>query len=230
MTVNANSRTFLVFLGPPGSGKGTQARSLAEVMGIPQVSTGDLFRRHIRHQTELGRLAQSYIDQGDLVPDEVTIRMVEARLAEPDAAAGVILDGFPRTLAQATALDRLLAPAGGLDLAPLLVLDDGVVMRRITGRRLCPLCNAVYHIEFDPPQVAGRCDRDGAELLQRADDYPDTVHNRLYVYYKQTSPLVGYYYAKGLLVEIDGDRSPQAVQAALMTVLTERGLTNAAVR
>jgi adenylate kinase len=199
-------------------------------MGIPQVSTGDLFRRHIRHQTELGRLAQSYIDQGDLVPDEVTIRMVEARLAEPDAAAGVILDGFPRTLAQATALDRLLAPAGGLDLAPLLVLDDGVVMRRITGRRLCPLCNAVYHIEFDPPQVAGRCDRDGAELLQRADDYPDTVHNRLYVYYKQTSPLVGYYYAKGLLVEIDGDRSPQAVQAALMTVLTERGLTNAAVR
>lgn len=228
--MTANHRTFLVFLGPPGSGKGTQARILAEKLGIPQISTGDLFRHHIRNLTEVGQLVKAYLDHGELVPDELTIRMVEVRLAEPDAAAGAILDGFPRTLAQATALDSLLEAEGGLDLAPLLEVDDAVVMRRITGRRLCRKCDAVYHVEFNPPKVAGICDRDGAELCQRVDDKPDTVYNRLYVYYKQTSPLVGYYYAKGLLAEIDGSQSQEEVQAALLRVLAERGLTNSGLR
>lgn len=226
--MTANHRTFLVFLGPPGSGKGTQARSVAEVLGIPHVSTGDLFRHHIKNLTELGQMAKTYMDRGELVPDEVTIRMVEVRLAEPDAAAGAILDGFPRTLAQAAALDKLLAADGGVSLAPLLAVDDAVVMRRITGRRLCRICDAVYHIEFNPPRVPGICDLDGGELCQRVDDKPDTVYNRLYVYYKQTSPLVGYYFAKGLLAEIDGELPPREVQASLLHIFDERGLTNRA--
>lgn len=226
--MSANHRTFMVFLGPPGSGKGTQARLLSEKLAIPQISTGDLFRYHIKNLTELGRLAKLYVDQGDLVPDDLTIRMVEVRLAEPDAAAGAILDGFPRTLMQATALDRLLAADGGVALAPLLTVDDAVVMRRITGRRLCRNCDAVYHVEFNPPRIPNICDLDGGELCQRVDDRPDTVHNRLYVYYKQTSPLVGYYYAKGLLAELDGSRSQQEVQADLLAVLRQRGLANPA--
>lgn len=224
--MTSTHRIFLVLLGPPGSGKGTQARLLTEKLSMPQVSTGDLFRHHIRNLTDLGQLAKSFMDRGELVPDEVTIRMVEVRLAEPDAAAGAILDGFPRTLAQAAALDRLLEADGGVALVPLLAVDDAVVMRRITGRRLCRSCDAVYHIEFNPPSVPNICDRDGSELCQRADDKPDTVHNRLYVYYKQTSPLVGYYFAKGLLAELDGSRSQQEVQAELLDVLAERGLTN----
>lgn len=212
-------RTYLVLLGVPGAGKGTQARMLEEALGIPQISTGDLFRYNLKNETELGLLAKSYMDRGDLVPDEVTIRMVEDRLTRPDCAQGAIFDGFPRNLQQAVALDRITAAEGGIHKVPLVGLDDDDAMRRITGRRVCRSCGAVYHVDFNPPKESGKCDVDGGELYQRDDDKPDTVRNRLYVYYKQTSPLVGYYFAKGLLIEVDGAQPIDVVQAELLRQL-----------
>lgn len=212
-------RLYLVLIGVPGAGKGTQARLLEETLGIPQISTGDLFRYNLKHETELGAIAKSYIDRGDLVPDEVTIRMVEDRLQHADCIRGAIFDGFPRNLPQAVALDQLTAPHGGIRRVPLLNLEDDEAMRRITGRRVCRTCGAVYHVEFNPPKVEGVCDLDGGELYQREDDKPETVRNRLYVYYKQTAPLVGYYFAKGLLAEVDGAQSIEAVQAAILVAL-----------
>lgn len=212
-------RTYLVLLGVPGAGKGTQARLLEEMLAIPQISTGDLFRYNMKNQTELGKLAQSYMDRGDLVPDEVTIRMVEERLKREDCVRGAIFDGFPRNLVQASALDVMTEPDGGIALAPLIYLEDDEAIRRITGRRVCRSCGAVYHVDFNPPRVAGVCDLDGGELYQRADDHPDTVRNRLYVYYKQTSPLIGYYYAKGLLTQIDGSKSIEEVSSVLSALV-----------
>lgn len=209
-------RIYLVLLGVPGAGKGTQAKLLEETLGIPQISTGDLFRYNLKNQTELGKLAKSYMDRGDLVPDEVTIRMVEERLQRPDVAAGAIFDGFPRNLQQAVALDRLTAADGGIYRVPLIQIDDDEALRRITGRRSCRTCGAVYHVEFNPPKVPGKCDLDGGELYQRDDDTAETVRNRLYVYYKQTSPLVGYYFAKGLLVEINGAEPIDVVKAKVL--------------
>lgn len=222
-------RTYLVFLGVPGAGKGTQAKILAEALGIPQVSTGDIFRYNLKHETELGLLAKGYMERGELVPDEVTIRMVEDRLAQPDAAQGAILDGFPRNLTQAQALDAMTAPYGGVTAVPLIQVSDEEAMRRITGRRVCRVCGAVYHIEFNPPQQEGVCDVDGGELYQREDDKPETVRNRLYVYYKQTSPLIGYYFCKGLLVEIDGAQAIEDVQKELREVLVRKGVQAASV-
>lgn len=220
-------RTFIVFLGPPGSGKGTQARQLTDYLGLPQISTGDLFRFHLQHATDLGRLARGYMDAGELVPDGVTIRMVEERLTHADAAAGAIFDGFPRNLAQVTALEKMLAGAGGVSLAPVLVVSDAEVLRRLGGRRVCRTCGHVYHVEFSPPQQPGVCDRDGGELYQRDDDKPETIQNRLYVYYKQTSPLVGYYFARGLLAEVDGAQPPAQVQQVLRALLADRGIASA---
>ncbi len=173
-------RVFLVLLGVPGAGKGTQAKLLEELLQIPQISTGDLFRYNLKNETELGLLAKSYMDRGDLVPDEVTIRMVEERLTREDCARGAIFDGFPRNLVQATALDAITEPLGGIALVPLIGLEDDDAMRRITGRRVCRSCGAVYHIDFNPPKQEGVCDVDGGELYQRDDDKPDTVRNRLY--------------------------------------------------
>jgi adenylate kinase len=215
---------YLVMLGVPGAGKGTQARLLEEKLGIPQISTGDLFRYNLKHQTELGVLANSYMDRGELVPDEVTIRMVEERLQRDDCRAGAIFDGFPRNLSQAVALDRLTATAGGVRRVLMIHLDDEQVMRRITGRRVCRTCGAVYHVEFSPPKVADVCDLDGGELYLRDDDTPQTVQNRLYVYYKQTSPLVGYYFAKSLLAEVDGAQSVEKVQAQLMKLVAAESM------
>lgn len=212
-------RTYLVLLGVPGAGKGTQARFLEEALHIPQISTGDLFRYNLKNQTELGVLAQSYMDRGDLVPDEVTIRMVEERLKRDDCARGAIFDGFPRNLVQASALDVMTEPDGGIALAPLIYIEDDEAMRRITGRRVCRTCGAVYHVDFNPPRVAGVCDLDGGELYQRADDQPDTVRNRLYVYYKQTSPLLGYYFAKGLLAQVDGSKPIEEVASVLAALV-----------
>ncbi len=217
-------RVFLVLLGVPGAGKGTQAKLLEELLQIPQISTGDLFRYNLKNETELGLLAKSYMDRGDLVPDEVTIRMVEERLTREDCARGAIFDGFPRNLVQATALDAITEPLGGIALVPLIGLEDDDAMRRITGRRVCRSCGAVYHIDFNPPKQEGVCDVDGGELYQRDDDKPDTVRNRLYVYYKQTAPLVGYYYAKGLLAEVDGGLPIDEVQANLKAALQAKGL------
>lgn len=217
-----NRRTYFVLLGVPGAGKGTQAKMLEEHLGLPQVSTGDLFRYNLKNATPLGLLAKSYMDKGELVPDEVTIQMVEYRLGMADAAQGAILDGFPRNLLQAEALDEMTAPYGGVSLVPLITISDEEAMQRITGRRVCRACGSVYHVDFNPPSRAGVCDRDGGELYQRNDDTEETVRNRLYVYYKQTSPLIGYYYAKKLLAELDGSQSIEQVQSHLRELLAEK--------
>ncbi len=208
---------YLIFIGPPGAGKGTQAAMLEKQLGLKQVSSGDLFRENLKNQTDLGLLAKSYMDRGELVPDDVTIRMVQDRLQRPDCRRGVILDGFPRTLEQASALDAMLAGQGSkIDLAPVLNVNDDELIARLTGRRVCRNCGATYHVMFNPPRVEGVCDACSGELYQRSDDSLETVRNRLYVYYKQTSPLIGYYYAKGLTTFIDGGQAIDAVRHALL--------------
>lgn len=215
----SEARTYVVLLGVPGAGKGTQAKLLEQSTGLPQVSTGDIFRYNLKNQTELGKLAKSYMDRGDLVPDDVTIRMVEDRLQQPDCARGAIMDGFPRNLVQAAAFDKITAPFGGVRVVPLINVEDDETIRRITGRRSCRTCGAVYHVTLNPPKVEGVCDVDGGELYQRDDDKEDTVRNRLFVYYKQTSPLIGFYFAKGVLAEVDGSRSITEVQQALLALM-----------
>ncbi len=219
--MSEQKRTFVVLLGVPGAGKGTQARLLEEATGLPQISTGDIFRYNMRHNTELGQLAKSFMDKGQLVPDGVTIRMVEDRLAKPDCAKGALMDGFPRTLAQADAFEELVAPFGGVSVVPLINVDDDETISRITGRRVCRTCGAVYHLEHNPPKAAGVCDLDGGELFQRDDDREETVRNRLFVYYKQTSPLIGYFHCKKLLVELDGARPIPDVQGELRALLAK---------
>ena len=194
----------LVLVGPPGAGKGTQAQYIAEHLGIPQISTGDIFRANVSQGTPLGLEAKSYMDRGDLVPDDVTVNMVRVRLAEDDAAEGFLLDGFPRTVPQAEVLDDMLAESGTkLDVVLELVVDDDEVIRRLSGRRTCRSCNHIWHVDFDPPTVPGVCDIDGGELYQRDDDRAETIANRLDVYANATSPLVNYYAGRGLLVGID---------------------------
>jgi adenylate kinase len=217
--MSSQKRTYVVLLGVPGAGKGTQAKLLEQATGLPQISTGDIFRYNLKNQTELGVLAKSYMDRGSLVPDDVTIRMVEDRLQKPDCAKGAIMDGFPRTLAQATAFDQMVAPYGGVSVAPLINVEDDETIRRITGRRTCRTCGTVYHLIFNPPLIDNVCDKDGGELYQRDDDYEATVRNRLFVYYKQTAPLVGYFYAKGLLAEVDGSKSIEEVQTDLLALV-----------
>jgi adenylate kinase len=210
----------LVFLGPPGAGKGTQAAILARELGIPQISTGDMFRAAVRDQTPLGREAQRYMEAGQLVPDEVTIGIVEERLRADDCREGFILDGFPRTVAQAEALDRILAAAGRpLEWAVEFVIGEEEVVRRLAGRRTCPRCGAVYNVYTQPPQREGRCDRCGEPLVQREDDREETVRARLAVYRRQTAPLVDFYEAGGRLVRIDASRAPGEVTAALKEAL-----------
>lgn len=216
------SRQYIVLLGVPGAGKGTQAVRLQESLEIPQISTGDIFRYNLKNDTELGLLAKSYMDRGDLVPDDVTIRMVEDRLQMDDCNKGAILDGFPRNLSQAEAFREMVEPYGGVGVAPLVHIEDEEAISRITGRRVCRSCGAVYHIKFNPSQKEGLCDIDGGELYQREDDKPETVRNRLYVYYKQTSPLIGYYFAQGLLVEVDGSQDINDVNADLLSVVSEK--------
>lgn len=211
---------FIVMLGAPGAGKGTQARMLSEGLHVPQVSSGDIFRENLKNQTPLGVLAKTYMDKGELVPDDVTINMVMDRLSKDDAAGGVVLDGFPRTLAQAAALDKALEAKGlSIQVVPLLEVSDEALIGRLAGRRVCRNCQAMYHVEFTPPKVEGVCDKCGGELYRRADDEPDTVRNRLFVYYKQTAPLIGYYYAHGLLVSLDGDRPIEQVQGDLLAAV-----------
>ena len=207
---------YIVLLGPPASGKGTQAAQLREALELPHVASGDLFRENLKHETELGRKAKSFMDRGELVPDDITIAMVMERLSQPDCAGGALLDGFPRTIAQAEALDQALAAQGHkISLVPNIAVPDEVLVERVGGRRICRTCGESYHVQFNPPKQPGVCDKDGGELYQRDDDRPETVRKRLEVYWEQTSPLIDYYRDQGVLVEINGEQSIQAVQADL---------------
>jgi adenylate kinase len=213
---------FIVLLGPPASGKGTQAAQLREALKLPHVASGDLFRENLKDQTELGLKAKAYMDRGELVPDDVTIAMVMERLSRSDCRNGALLDGFPRTIAQAEALDRALAAQGHrISAVPYIAVPDEVLVERVAGRRICRRCGEAYHVKFNPPRQPGVCDNDGGELYQRDDDKPDTVRKRLKVYWEQTSPLIDYYRCHGTLLEIDGDQAIEAVQEELRAALAE---------
>lgn len=212
---------YIVLLGPPASGKGTQAARLREALHLPHVASGDLFRENLKNETELGLKAKGYMDRGELVPDDVTIAMVMERLSRPDCANGAILDGFPRTIAQAEALDEALARRGQqINVVPCITVPDEVLVERVSGRRLCRTCGEAYHVRFNPPRQPGICDKDGGELYQRDDDKPETVRKRLQVYREQTSPLIDYYRRRGLVVEINGDQPIDAVTADLLAAIT----------
>jgi adenylate kinase len=216
----ASDALFLVLLGGPGAGKGTQAERLAEALDIPQVSTGDLFRENLKKDTELGLLAKGYMERGELVPDEVTVGMVRERLARPDAGRGAILDGFPRTIAQAEALEKLLAELGHkLAVVPNIEVPEDVLLARLAGRWTCRKCGAMYHQLFSPPQEDGVCDRCAGQLHQRPDDTPETQKHRIVVYLEQTAPLIDYYRDKGLLVEVDGRPGIDQIQAELLEII-----------
>lgn len=194
-------------MGPPGAGKGTQAEKIVEKYGIPHISTGDMFRSAIKEGTELGKEAKSYMDNGELVPDEVTIGIVRERLAKDDASNGFLLDGFPRTIAQAEALENLLADLNSsIDHVIRIDVDTEQLVERLTGRRVCPTCGATYHVTYNPPKVEGICDNDGTELIQRDDDKPETVRKRLDVNLQNAQPLLDFYQDKGYLVSINGDQ------------------------
>jgi adenylate kinase len=208
---------YFVLFGGPGAGKGTQAQILREQYGLPHVSSGDLFRDNLKRETELGQLARQYMDKGELVPDDVTIRMMRQRLAQPDAAGGTLLDGFPRTVPQAEALDKLLGEFGGqLDAVLYVKVREPVLLERLGGRYICRGPEQhMYHLLFNPPKVAGKCDVDGTELYQRADDTPAVHAKRIKVFFDQTAPLIDFYRRRGSLVEIDGEQPIAAVTAAL---------------
>lgn len=207
----------VILLGPPGAGKGTQARRLAARWSVPQIATGDMLREAVARGTRLGLEARRYMDAGELVPDGVIIGLVRERLAQPDGQKGFVLDGFPRTVAQAEALDQLLeAEETPLDRVVLFQVTDEELVSRLTGRRVCGSCGRNYHVRFSPPRVAGRCDACGGELAQRTDDQEATVRRRLAVYARDTRPLVEYYRGRGLLTPISGIGAVDAVQADLV--------------
>lgn len=212
---------YIVMLGPPGAGKGTQAKKIAQELGLVHVSTGDLFRENLSNQTELGKLAQQYMTKGELVPDDVTVGMVEERLARPDCEKGAVLDGFPRTPAQAEALDDLLESMDAeVNSVPYIKVPDKVLIERLSGRWMSP-SGRVYHEKYNPPLVKWIDDIDGSQLYQREDDKPETVRHRIEVYNKQTAPLIAYYRDKGLLVEIDGTLGIDAVTEAILQAVEE---------
>ncbi len=208
----------LVFLGPPGAGKGTQAKKLSQEMGLKHISTGDLLREAVKNQTPLGKKAKEFMDRGELVPDELIVALIEEVMPP---GGGVILDGFPRTIAQAEALDKMLSKKGmKLDKVLLFEVSDDVVVERLSGRRVCPSCGAVYHIKFNPPKEDQICDRCGTKLIQREDDKEEVIRNRLDVYRKQTEPLIEYYKDKGILIKLDASKDIQEVYHELKKVLS----------
>jgi adenylate kinase len=211
----------VLLLGAPGSGKGTQAQLLVASFGIPQISTGDLLRQNRRERTELGMLADGLMQQGQLVPDDLVNKMVAVRLAEPDTAAGYILDGFPRTLAQAEWLDEFSAKNGCLPptVAVELRVDEEHLLRRITGRRTCATCNRIYNIYFSPPKQDELCDDDGTKLVQRADDTEEAFHKRMHVYHSQTMPVISHYERSCRFRSVGGEESVEVVSAAILTAL-----------
>jgi adenylate kinase len=207
---------FVVLMGGPGAGKGTQAKRLQTTLGLPQIATGDILRENVKNGTTLGRQAKPYMDAGELVPDAITIGMFKERLAQPDAAAGAILDGFPRTPSQSAALEGILAEMEArINIVPYIHVDPAVLLARLAGRWTCPVCGRVYHIVFNPPQTAGVCDIDGGKLYQRDDDTEETQKRRIQVYFEQTAPLLDYYRQKELLVEINGEQLVEKVEEDL---------------
>ena len=217
----------VVLLGAPGAGKGTQAALLAQHWGVAHIASGDLFRKHLGEGTELGMLAKTYMDKGELVPDDVTIRMVLERMSEPDAANGYVLDGFPRTLEQASALDAALSEKGQeIASAPLIEVDIEELVRRLAGRWICRSCQAPYHEMSNPPKDAGRCDACQGELYQRDDDKPEVVRVRLTTYERQTAPLIEYYDAQGKLTRINGQREVGQVTEDIKAAVDAVGTTS----
>lgn len=211
---------FIVLLGPPGAGKGTQAQLVSDELNLPHISSGDIFRENLKNKTELGQMAEEYISRGELVPDGITISMIKERLSRPDCESGALLDGFPRTPAQAEALDEMLTSLGSkVKAVPYIYVPDEVLIERLTGRWTCRACGHVFHEKFNPPRVTGRCDLCGSELYQREDDKVETVTQRIRVYKEQTQPLIDYYRVRGTLIEIDGSQSIEKVSAALLATL-----------
>ncbi len=214
----------LILMGPPGAGKGTQADGIVKEFSVPHISTGDMFRAAVSEGTALGLKAKGFMDAGQLVPDDVTIGIVQERLSKPDCQKGFLLDGFPRTLAQAEALETMLGKLGRpIDLVINIEVPLEDLVARLTGRYICRQCAAPYHVIFNPPQVAGRCDQCGGELYQRVDDSEATARKRLDVYLAQTAPLVEFYDQRGLLEPIDGSKSMDEVEQAICTVVRRRG-------
>ncbi len=212
----------IIMLGAPGAGKGTQAKMIAAKYNIPHISTGDIFRANIKNGTELGAKAKEYMDKGLLVPDELVVDLVIDRFKEPDCANGYVLDGFPRTIPQAEALDKALSAIGeSIDYAINVEVPDENIINRMGGRRACVGCGATYHIVYSPTKVEGKCDTCGADLIIRDDDKPETVKNRLSVYHEQTQPLIDYYNNKGVMKEVDGTVDMKDVFAAIVDILGE---------
>lgn len=211
----------LVFLGPPGSGKGTQAEMLSKMFGIPRISTGDILRDAVAGETGLGVKAKQYMDQGRLVPDEIMVAIIDQRLRQPDCSSGYILDGFPRTLAQAIALDEMLADP--IDMAIFIDVSDETVIRRLTRRRICPRCHTAYNLETDPPKRDEICDRCGTELVLRSDDDESTVRTRLQVYRKETLAVIEYYDSKGILRKVNGEGVKESVFNSIVDEVEEVG-------
>ena len=212
----------IIMLGAPGAGKGTQAKMIADKYGVPHVSTGDIFRANIKNGTELGMEAKKYMDQGLLVPDELTVKILLDRVSQPDCKNGYVLDGFPRTIPQAEVLDKALAELGeSIDYAIDVDVPDENIVKRMSGRRACVSCGATYHVVHVPPKKEGICDRCGSELILRDDDKPETVKNRLDVYHKQTQPLIDFYTKKGVLKTVDGTVDMQDVFKTIVAILGE---------
>jgi len=214
------TRTYIVLLGPPGAGKGTQAQLIAEKLNLSHISSGDIFRENLKKETELGKLAKTYMDKGELVPDDVTISMIHERLSRPDCDNGALLDGFPRTPAQASALAEMLSELdGAVKAVPYINVPEAILIERLTGRWTCRAEGHVYHEKYNPPKIAGICDEDGSELYQRDDDKAETVTRRIRVYWEQTQPLIDYYQQEGLLVEVDGTQAIEQVSKDLLAAL-----------
>jgi adenylate kinase len=212
--------TYLVLLGPPGAGKGTQAQNISKSLGLPHISSGDIFRENLKNKTELGKQAESFINRGALVPDDLTIAMIRERLSRPDCKDGALLDGFPRTPPQAEALDATLLEFGEkVDAVPYIKVDEKVLVERLSGRWTCVAKGHVFHEKYNPSREPGICDHDGSILYQREDDKPETVINRIKVYFEQTEPLIAYYRQRELLLEVDGAKPIDEVSEELLNVL-----------
>ncbi len=213
-------KKIVILLGPPGAGKGTQAKLLAGRLGLAHISSGDLFRENIKGNTKLGMDAKGYMERGELVPDALTISMIKDRISRPDCDKGIMLDGFPRTIQQATALADMLADTGDkVAVVPYISVPPEVLVERLSGRWTCPVCGSVYHTVFNPPKVAEVCDHDGAKLVMRDDDKPETVRNRIDVYFKQTMPLIEFYKHEGILKEVDGTQEINLVTEDLLKAI-----------